>query len=56
MTPVFWAAARAKEVLERVEERLVEGGAVTELRQFEGLSADEVDTLLWLERNDPVFS
>lgn len=56
MSPVWLVMARAKEVLEAVEDRLVDGGAVTELRQFQGLSADEVDTLLWLERNDPVAS
>lgn len=56
MTPVMFMATRAKDVLDDVEERLVIGGAVIELAQFHGLSADEVDTLLWLERNDPVAS
>lgn len=46
-----WAAATsADRVLEAVETRLIDGGAVIELRQFYGLSAQECDVLLRLER------
>lgn len=48
-----WMAARhPREVLDAVEERLVEAGAVIELRQFHGLGADEIDCLLRQERED----
>lgn len=43
------AAVRVTTVLERVEQRLVDAGAVTELRQFYGLSAQEMDVLVQQE-------
>lgn len=42
-------AVRSSQVLEDVEARLVAAGAVTELRQLQGLSAQEQDVLVWLE-------
>lgn len=55
MTPsekAWRAATGAQGVLSRVERRLVAAGAITELRQLSGLSASEVDVLLWAERED----
>ena len=43
------AATGAADVLARVEARLVAAGALTELRQFQGLSAQEVDVLVYRE-------
>ena len=54
MTPVMFALLDARTVLARVERRIIDAGAVVEMHQFQGLSADEVDRLLWLERSDPV--
>lgn len=53
MTPVMAVLSHARDVLRRVESRLVDGGAVLELDQFQNLSADETDVLLRLEREDP---
>lgn len=50
VTPVMLAALHARDVLRHVEARLVDGGGVVELGQFRGLSADEMDVLLRLER------
>lgn len=57
MTPTekAWSAAvRPGVVLANVERRLVSAGALTELRQLQGLSASEVDVLLWLELHEPI--
>lgn len=40
----------ATDALRAIEARLVRAGAIIELRQFHGLSAQEVDVLLRLER------
>lgn len=42
----------ATDALRAIEARLVARGAITELRQFHGLSAQEQDVLLRLERDD----
>lgn len=42
-------------VLRDVERRLIAAGAVTELRQLQGLSAQEADRLVWLELHEPIF-
>lgn len=52
MTAVWDAATSAPAVYAQIERRLVDGGAVIELDQLHRLSADEVDLLLWLERNE----
>lgn len=41
-------------ILVAVERRLVDAGALIELRQLHGLSASEVDVLLWLETHEPL--
>lgn len=51
------SATRAERLLAAIEARLIAAGAVIELRQFYGLSAQEVDVMLRLERegnHDPV--
>lgn len=48
------AAVHASHVLERVEARLVAAGALTELRQLQGLSASEQDVLIHREIHEPV--
>lgn len=54
---VAWkAAVRHAAILEAVEARLILAGAVTEVRQFYGLSASEVDVLLWQELHEPTFT
>lgn len=47
------AAVRPAAVLKDVERRLVAAGAITELRQLQGLSAQEQDVLVWLEIHEP---
>lgn len=49
------AAVRHAAILEAVEARLILAGAVTEVRQFYGLSASEVDVLLWQELHEPAW-
>lgn len=48
------AAVRPAAVLRDVERRLVAAGAVTELRQLHGLSAQEEAVLVWLELHEPL--
>lgn len=50
------AAVRPAAVLRAVERRLVAAGAVTELRQLHGLSAQEEAVLVWLELHEPLVS
>ena len=50
------AAVRPAAVLKDVERRLVAAGAITELRQLQGLSAQEQDVLVWLEIHEPTTS
>lgn len=50
------AAVRPGDVLDAIERSLVAAGAVTELRQLHGLSAAEMDVLLWLEVHEPSFA
>lgn len=52
MSPVFAVLTRAGDLLRDVEQRLTDGGAVIELHQFQHLSAQEVDVLLWFERDE----
>ena len=40
---------RTAAILHAVEERLIAAGALTELRQFHRLSAQEMDVLIWQE-------
>ena len=47
-------AVDASHVLTRVEARLVAAGALTELRQLQGLSAQEQDVLVYRETHEPV--
>lgn len=50
-----WKAARRPgDILVAVERRLVDAGALVELRQLHGLSAQEIDVLLWLETHEPL--
>lgn len=56
MTPAeqCWkAVTQPGAILVAVERRLVDAGALIELRQLHGLSASEVDVLLWLETHEP---
>lgn len=46
-------ASGAARVLAAVEARLVTAGAVTELRQLRGLSAQEQDVLVYRELHEP---
>lgn len=48
------AAVDASHVLTRVEARLVAAGALTELRQLQGLSAQEQDVLVYREIHEPL--
>lgn len=48
-------AVDASHVLTRVEARLVAAGALIELRQLQGLSAQEQQVLVWLELHEPVL-
>ena len=50
------AAVRPAAVLARIEARLVAAGAITELRQLHGMSAQEQDVLVWLELHEPLVS
>lgn len=50
------AAVDASHVLTRVEARLVAAGALTELRQLHGLSAQEQDVLVHREVHEPFVS
>lgn len=48
--PIYQYSMSARTILERIENRLIEGAALIEIEQFRRLSADEVDVLLRLER------
>lgn len=59
MTPfeACWkTATQPGAILVAVERRLVDAGALIELRQLHGLSAQEIDVLLWLETHEPLPS
>lgn len=49
------AAVCAASVLTAVERRLVDAGALTELRQLHGLSAQEQDVLVYREVHEPGY-
>jgi hypothetical protein len=49
MSPEMRVATDATRVLAKVRHRLIKRGAVVELRQFDGLSASEMDLLVRLE-------
>lgn len=53
-TACWHAAIDPSAVLSRVEHNLVAKGALVELRQFYGLSAKEMDVLLWREVHEPL--
>ena len=49
----WYSAINAEALLEAVETRLVDAGAVIELRQFRGMSAQEIAILVERERSTP---
>lgn len=46
-------AVRATSIIEEVAHRLAAAGAITELRQLEGMSASELDLLVYREIHRP---
>lgn len=53
MSPALFSLIRGGDLLERISDRLAVAGGVRELQIIDGMSAQEVDVLLRLEREDP---